>query len=528
MQDNDSPKGIQISRRKVLLGAAATTTIAIGGGISVMPAYAAPTGNLRIAVTSLIDQSVDPFYQSGGLARPASYALYNALFRLDDNGQRELDLAESFEISPDRKSATFKIRQDAKFWDGTPVTAEDVAWSWQAFISRNPPQSQVPGLKKIVDSVTATEKYVVVLKLIAPTPMQLLEFPFWWHVSSKAYFEKVGAEAFRTQPMGTGPFKLVTNRIGAYLEMEANELHYRKDRIPKVKNVRLNVVPEVTTRIAQLRAGEVDIIDGVTGVQAMQLASDPSVKIFRANETALMKINYFEVQKGVKPWDDVRLREALTISVNQGEIVQGLLRQGRPSPNAHVFPASKGYSESLFPARKFDPDRAKALIKEAGLEGMAFDLVAYPSGSYTGLPEIAQAVAGYWTAIGLKPKITLLEASTYIGRLVQRQLSGVGIQSVAFEGDLRTTASWLITGAQWGSTDNVPELDNLYKVMMAETDEKKQIEIAQKMHRYCYDNFLFGSGPWSNSQWAANKKVAEWIRPAGDPYTTRLESVKLS
>jgi peptide/nickel transport system substrate-binding protein len=241
-----------------------------------------------------------------------------------------------------------------------------------------------------------------------------------------------------------------------------------------------------------------------------------------------MKINFFEIQKGTKPWDDIRLREALTISVNQDEIIQGLLRQGKPSANAHVFPASNGYDAAMFPTRKFDPSRAKQLLKDAKLEGLEFDLIAYPSGSYPNLPEIAQACAGYWTAIGLKPKVTVIEASTYIGRLVNRQLSGVGIQSVAFENDLRTTAGWLRTGAQWGSTDNIPQLDKLYAEMMAETDAKKQIAIAQAMHKYCYDQFLFGTGPWSASQWAASKKVVEWVRPAGDPYATRLETVKLA
>jgi peptide/nickel transport system substrate-binding protein len=275
----DTTKTPHINRRDVLIGAAAASSLAAGGALA---QTRSPSGTLRVALTSLLDQSVDPFFQGGGLVRPIGYSLYNSLFRFDDKGQRELDLAESFDISSDRKTVTFKIRKDAVFWDGTPVTAGDVAWSWEAFSTRNPPQGQVPGLKKVIESVAATDANTVVMKLFNPTPMQMAEFSIWWNISSKAHFEKVGADAFRTNPMGTGPFKLVSNRIGAGLEMEANERHYRKDRIPVMKTVRLNVVPEVTTRIAQLRAGEVDIIDGITGVQGMQLASDPNMKIFRA------------------------------------------------------------------------------------------------------------------------------------------------------------------------------------------------------------------------------------------------------
>lgn len=521
-------KGGAISRRAVLRGAAGITALAVGGTMFPGFANAAGSDELRVGLTSLIDQSVDPFYQSGGLARPISWHLYNALFRFDDNGQRELDMAESFEVSDDRKTVTFKIRQDAVFWDGSPVTAEDVAWSFDAFTTRNPPQSEVPGLLKVIESVAATEANTVVMTLFNPTPRRTEEFALWWNISSKAHYEAVGEEAFRTQPMGTGPFKLVSNVLGSAMEMEANELHYRKDRVPSVKRIRLQVAPEVTTRIAQLRTGEVDIIDGVTGVQALQLASDPNVKIFRAAETAIMKVNFFGVQKGEAPWNDIRLREALTISINQDEIVNGLLRQGTPSPNVHMFPASKGYDPATFPVRAYDLDRAKGLIKEAGLEGFEFDVATYPSGSYASLPEIAQALAGYWSGIGLSPKVNLMESGTFIGQLVSRQLTGVGIQSIAFENDIRLTANWLITGAQWGSTDNIPELDDTHKLMMAETDPDKQLALATQMHKYCYDNFLFATGPWSNSQWAASTRVDQWIRPVGSPYTTRLESVVLS
>ena len=117
------------SRRQVLLGAVGASAAMLGSTAFPDFSRAAPGGTLRVAVASLIDQSVDPFFQNGGLARAIGWHLYNMLFRFDDRGQRELDLAEGFEISGDRKTVTFKLRKDAVFWDGTPVTAEDVAWS---------------------------------------------------------------------------------------------------------------------------------------------------------------------------------------------------------------------------------------------------------------------------------------------------------------------------------------------------------------------------------------------------------------
>jgi len=533
---NDKAGLHALSRRNVLRQIAGASMLLLGNSMLPRASVAAsagtlrgaPSGALNVAVASLIDQSVDPFYQTGGLARTIGYHLFNMLFRFDDRGQRELDLAETFDISADRKTVTFEIRKDATFWDGSRVSAEDVAWSYETFVSRNPPQGEVPGLKRLIHSVKATGPTTVVMTLVAPTSRKTEELTTWWNISSKAHYNRVGAAAFRTQPMGTGPYKLVKNQIGAFIDMEANEGHYRKDRVPLAKALHIQVTPEVTTRIAQLRAGEVDIIDSITGVQAMQLAGDPGLKVFRAESTALLRINFFDLQRKRSPWTDIRLREALTISVNQAEIVQGLLKQGKPSPNAHVFPASKGYNESMFPVRKFDPQRAAALVKEAGLQGFSFDIFTYPSGSYPSLPEIAQALAGYWQAIGLSPRVNVIEAGTFIGKEVNRQMTGVGVQSVAFENDVRQTANWLITGFQWGTTDNFPELDQTYQQMLAETDSDKQIALALKMHKFCYDNYLFATGPWSNSQWAASSKAKEWIRPVGNPYTTRLESAVLA
>ncbi|GGC48443.1 ABC transporter substrate-binding protein [Chelatococcus reniformis] len=531
MKKNHTSQTGHIDRREVLMGAvgavASTAAFTAGSAVFPAPAQAAPSGKLRVAVASLMDQSIDPFFQSGGLARPINAHLYNSFFRDNDKGQRELDLAASYSVSADRKTVTFKMREDVVFWDGTPLTADDAAWSWKAFTTRTPPSADVPGLKKTIESVTATDKYTVEIKLFQPTPMECREFLAWFYISSKTHYEKVGAEAFKTQPMGTGPFKVVRNEVGSLCEMEANELHYRKDRIPGVRSLRLQVVPEPTTRIAQLRAGEVDLIEGITGVQALQLGADPNVTIVKSPATALLKLNFVEVGHNVKPWDDIRFREALVISVNQDEIVQGLLRQGKPSPNAHVYPGALGYSEAMFPVRKYDPARAKALIKEAGLVGFEFDLLGYRSSSYPSIPEVIQAIAGYWSDLGLKPKITVMESGSYFTSFVNRKLHGVAAQGWPFYNDLRRPAAFLITGANYGATDNFPEIDDRYRQLVNEPDQDRQVKLAQEMHKFCYDNFLLGTCPWSDSQWAVSKKVKAWVRPTGDPYTTRLESIQL-
>jgi peptide/nickel transport system substrate-binding protein len=499
------------------------------GGSPTAAAKPAPSGTLRASVASLMDQSADPFYQTGGLATPISYHLFNSFFRADDNGQRELDLAESFELAQDRMSIVFKMRKDVKFWDGTPATAKDMLWSYKAFIARTPPNPFVATLNNSVVGVEAPDESTILIKLKAPTAFQGQELIFWY-ISSEAYYNKVGDDAFKQNGMGTGPFKLAKNEKGQFTEFEAFPDHYRKDRVPYVKTVRLNIVPELTTRLAQIKANEIELTEGVTGATAQQLKNEKGIKILTLEETAQLKYAFVEIgDKSKAPWNDIRFREALVISVNQQEIADGLLRQGKPSPNVQIWPKMKGYDAKLYPARKYDPDRAKKLIQEAGLTGTKFNVYTYTSSSYPLIPEVTQACVGFWKAIGLEPTISQQEAGGYFTQFTTRKLDGIAFISFPFQPDMRLLAfNYMRTGAGYGSTDNFKEIDDGIAAMVKAESEEEQIKIVRDIYTFAYNNFLMGTAPWSDSQWASTEKVKDWKHTAGLPYMTRLESLQLN
>ncbi|OAI39974.1 hypothetical protein AYO38_01385 [bacterium SCGC AG-212-C10] len=509
-------------------GSSAPTTA--GGATAAATSAAsrpAPNGTLKVAVASLMDQSADPFFQTGGLAQAINTHAFESFFRVNDDGQREAGLAESYEVAPDRMSMTFKMRKGVKFWDGTEMTAKDAAFSYDAYINRTPPNPSAAVLKGIVESATATDDTTLVVKFKVPTAFEGREIT-WFNITSQAYYEKVGAEAFKTMGMGSGPFKITKNEKGQYMEFEAHEQHWRKDRVPMVKTMRMSIVPELQTRIAQLKTGEADITEGVTGATALSLQNEKGIKIVTSGQTAWLKVNFFEPQTGASPWTDKRLREALIISINQEGIASGLLKQGKPSPNVQMWPKTLGYSEADFPVRKFDAARAKALVKEAGVEGLSFDLHSYSSSSYPLIPETTAAIAGFYTDIGLKPKIVQNEGGGYFTSFTNRKLTGVGSQGWPFMADARLIVyQYYKSGSPYGNTDNQPEIEEGVKQMIAATKQEEQLEIAKKVHKYVYDNMFFAAAPWSDSQWATSDKVQKWIRPAGDPYMTRLESVEL-
>lgn len=487
-----------------------------------------PSGSLRASLATLMEQSADPRYQSGGLARPINTHTFDSFFRTGDDGQREMNLAETLEVPDDRMSMILKMRPGVKFWDGSEMTVEDVVWSHESFINRSPPQAEAAIVQGRIESVEATDESTVVLTLTEPTAFEGREMPFWF-ISSQAYYDEVGEDEFRHSGLGSGPFKIVNNAIGEFIELEANPEHWNKERIPYVQSLRLNVVPEQTTRISQIHAGETDIIDGVAGAQAEQLGQEQGIQVVTSEATAMLMIRFVETQEGIAPWTDARLREALVLAMDHQSIVDGLLRQGQPSPNVHLWPGTAGYDPELFPARPFDPERARQLIAEAGLEGFEFTMHSYESSSYPLIPQVMQAVAGFWQDVGVAPTISQGEAGSHFTNFTSRSFDGVAAISFPFYPDAAIAAVNVYqTGSPYGSFDNNEVIDGYVDEILEARDRDEQLAIAQEVHQYVYNEFLMATAPWSDSQWVTTDKVAEWIRPTGDPYMTRLESVQLA
>ncbi len=157
------------------------------------------------------------------------------------------------------------------------MTTDDVVWSHDAYVDRQPPNPAAVTMATYVESVEATDESTILIHLNRPTAFQSREIGFW-PISSRAYYESVGEDEFRRTGMGTGPFRITDNRIGELTEMEANSHYWEPDRAAKVAKLRLLLVPELTTRIAQLQTEEVDIIEGVADPRARQLEETDGLK----------------------------------------------------------------------------------------------------------------------------------------------------------------------------------------------------------------------------------------------------------
>src|ERR1700722_11617844 len=243
-----------MTTRRDVLGLAALGVMAG----AVRPARsAAPSGQLTVGVhITLAPIWLDPA-ETQGIITPfmVLYALHDAVAKPMPQGNPSPSLAESWSAGEDGLSYEFVLRNDAKFHNGEPVTADDVKFSFDRY--RGAAHAL---LKDRVASVEAPDAQRVVFKLKSPWP----DFITFYTVASGAgwvvprkYVEKVGEDGFRKAPIGAGPYKFVSFTPGIELVLEAFEQYWRKS--PSVKRIVMRVIPDESTRLAALKRGEIDI-----------------------------------------------------------------------------------------------------------------------------------------------------------------------------------------------------------------------------------------------------------------------------
>ena len=331
-------------------------------------------------------------------------------------------LAESYEISPDGKVFTFKLRDGVKFHNGRAMTAEDVKYSFERTVN---PATQSPGAGFLgsiegfdaMQAGTATELSGV--KILDPKTVEVtlsrpdatflsvmaLNFSF---IVPKEEVEKSGAD-FGRNPVGTGAFKLSEWTLGQRLVLTKNADYYREGA-PKLDEITFEIGQEPVVSLLRVQNGEVDVPgDGIPPAKFREVMDDPAQKA-RVVEGVQLHTGYITMNTKAAPFDDLKVRQAVNMAINKDRIVQ--IINGRATPaNQPLPPTMPGYVEA-YEGYKYDVEGAKKLLAEAG----------HPDGFETELfvanvdpqPRIAQAIQQDLAAIGIKASIQSLAAANVI------------------------------------------------------------------------------------------------------------------
>jgi peptide/nickel transport system substrate-binding protein len=470
--------------------AAAPTTAPVAAATSAPAAAAsttAPTGELRYANADFGNESVDPIVVTTALWY---WTVYDTLLIVDQQGNVTGNVAEKYSLSDDGLTWTFNIRKGIKFHNGDPLTAADVVFSLQRFGSKESNNPWSPYILKNNQSITATDDYTVVYKALKPE--WALKIPFVeTQILPKAYFEKVGQDAFRAQPVGSGPYKFSKWVPKTSFEYDANPDYWGAAK-PQWAHITETLVPEEATRVAQLQRGDVDMIGNLSFDRALQLKSSG----FRLQElglSTLANISFPGTFMTQGPTSDIRVRQAMSYAINRQEICDTFYK-GLGKPGGFWFFNSQTWAyDNSFQANPYDPAKAKQLLQDTGYPGK-FNPQTITLYTTAVAADLMQILQGYWEAVGVNVDVQVVDTAVYNGMVFVRakdpsdkQVGAIWpwVNTGFFNNVYHSANMFTSTGVH--TTSNDPKADQMYQAAVSELDDTKAKKLWQDMMHYGYE-----------------------------------------
>lgn len=385
-----------------------------------LPAAAQDTGN-TLVITSLSDvNSLDPAIGYDTVSWPTESLVYRGLVTWDDTGNEIVPaLAEKVDSSPDGLKFTFTLRKDVKFSNGRAINSGDVKYSFERLLN---PKTGSPGTF-IYDLIEGAKEYmdgkateVSGIKALDPgtveftlirtewTFLQRMALPFA-SIVAKEGVEEAG-DQFGRKPLGAGPYILKSWDSGVKLAFERNPNYYRQG-YPKLDSVRIDIGVDPSVMVLRVESNEADSSwDFIAPADYPRIAEDSTLKD-RMLLSPTPNVQYLAFNTREAPFNDVKVRQALSMAVDRDRIVK--LLNGRPIAANGLFPPNLSGDNPKMPALAYDPEGAKALLKEAGYgDGLSTKIYATTD---PGDQTVVQAIVQDWDAIGVKTEIVALEFS---------------------------------------------------------------------------------------------------------------------
>ena len=391
--------------RRFSIVMALTVLVALWGVYSPMDARA-QIKQLTIGIGIDAD-TLNPQEQTTTLMQNMCALLYDTYLYLTPEGKLEPRLVTKFEVSPDGLTWTLHLRQGVKFSDGTPFNAKAMKLSFDRALD---PKLKVPLRFTItmVNEVVVVDDSTVQLKLKYPfAPLDQTLSMAVASTISPAAIEKYG-EDVRNNPVGAGPYKLSEWVKGDRIVMVRNDDYWG----PKatVEKITWKVVPDVSTREAMLRAGQIDICYKPSPANVAALKADPKIKVDMPLDTRTI----FIALRGDRPvLKDKRVRQAFNYAVGKKAIVKKILFDTGEPMDGPVSPMVFGYAK-MEKQYDYNPEKAKQLLKEANFDFNQPVRIASPQGRYLFDTQVAEAVLAYLQAIGVKAELRVYDWPTFM------------------------------------------------------------------------------------------------------------------
>jgi len=407
-----------------LLGLTSGVRAERAGGTTTGPARAQLGANtVRVAIPA-DPASLNPLIQTGLVEASVQMNVFDGLAALDANGAILPALAESWEALDDR-TWEFRLRPGVSFHNGEPFNSTAVQFTVETMLdpaSGSPVRAQLGS----IDHVETPDPLIVRITTRQPFAPLLAELTAL-AMLPPSHTASVGMDGLSRLPVGTGPYRFVEWVADERIVLAAQPDHWRG--APAVNRVEFRPVPDATTRLAALQAGEVELATNVSADQVPTLGRYGVQVLARPGVQTL----YLRLHALRSPLDDVRVRQALASAIDTDTII-ATLYGGHARRVAAPFPPDVfGYDPSATPVA-YDPDRARALLAEANYDTGATLTFETPRGRYPGDAQVPLAIAGYLEKVGVKTRVVVVEWATYL----QKVMAGRGEDMFLLAGTNRT------------------------------------------------------------------------------------------
>ena len=366
-----APAGLPTAKPAVVATSAAVAPPAAATQPAAVAKEPKRGGTLKLGINQE-SATIDPHKSKDVAGTQIKGLVYSQLLKYYHGRQLVPDLAEKYEVVNDTTYA-FTLRKGVKFHDGSDLTAADVKASYERIL--DPANgSQVFVHMKGIESVTAKDDLTVEFKLKAPQATFLAALGLTGNYIAQKKKIDAGAD-FEQDAVGTGPFKLASRSISVETKLERNP-NYFLPNLPYLDGISLRPIFDDPARMNALYSGDVDIVTYVNWAAMAEIEKNPKYILQSNKEDGFVMIEFRVDQP---PFDDVRLRQAVSYGIDRDAIIKTAASgRGKPAYGGVIPSWLWGYGKDLEETYKYNPEKAKQLVREAGAEGKKIELVSWP------------------------------------------------------------------------------------------------------------------------------------------------------
>ena len=388
-----------MKRRHLLTHAASLTALAH------LPQHALAQGkkdSLTLAM-ALEPPGLDPTAgAASAIAEITHYNVYETLTKINADSSVSPLLAESWEVSPDLRTYTFRLRKGVKFHNGEPFNAESARFSF-ARAGADKSTNKDKRTFATMEIVRAVDEYtlVIVNKELDP------DFLFLMGQATAAMVEPKSADTNVTRPVGTGPFTLDNWVKGSSVSLKKWP-GYRQAAAIKLNRASFRFISDPAAQVAALMAGDIDAFARVTPRSVAQFNGNPKFQVLVSGSRAK---TILAINNKKKPLDDVRVRRAIAAAIDRKAVIQGAGDGYGAAIGSHYVPSAPGYVDTTG-VNPYNPDKARALLKEAGITAPLELTLTLPPPPYA--RQGGEVIAAMLAKVGIVAKLQNVEWAQWL------------------------------------------------------------------------------------------------------------------